>query len=75
MSPQHNEGMKNMRYTTVEEIKPHLQLDDYKFITKMLKGKYKLRTVEAQLRGDRTLKQPVVEAANKLIQSREDLLK
>jgi len=66
--------MQNFKYPTLEVIKPLLRIGDAFLITQMLKGLYTQRTVEAQLRGERTLKEPVIEAANKLIESRESLL-
>jgi hypothetical protein len=66
--------MEKFKYTTLEEIKPLLRTGDYILITEMLQGKYAMKTVEAQLRGDRTLKEPVIEAANKLFEYRESLI-
>ena len=65
--------MENFKYPTLQEIKPLLQTGDYAIITKMLVGEYTQRSIEAQLRGERTLKPKVIEAANKLIESREQL--
>ena len=67
--------MEKFRFTTVDEIKPHLRSGDYDLITEMLLGKYSKRTVEAQLGGHRTLKKPIIEAANRLIEYRENLVK
>lgn len=66
--------MQKFKYPTLDTIKPLLRIGDAFLITQMLKGLYTQRTVEAQLRGERTLKEPVIEAANKLIESRESLL-
>lgn len=66
--------MEKIAFTTIDEIKPHLRHGDIVLIAQMLKSKYSLRTVTAQLCGQRTLKQPVIDAANKLIQSRQDLI-
>ncbi len=66
--------MNNCRYNTREEIKKHLRHNDYEIISMITKGKYKPGTVKMQMNGYRTLKEPVIEAANKLIESRERLL-
>ena len=66
--------MQNFKYTTLEVIKPLLRTGDYVLIAEMLKDKYTQRAVEAQLRGERTLKEPVVEAVNKLFELRESLI-
>ncbi len=66
--------MESLRYKTREEIKARLRHNDLSVLAEMLKGKLTYLTIAAQLRGDRTLKYPVAEAANKLIQSREQLL-
>lgn len=66
--------MKKFKYETLEEIKPRLYHGDNVFIAQLVAKKYTKRTVEAQLAGLRTLKEPVIEAANKLIESREMLL-
>jgi hypothetical protein len=66
--------MQNFKYPTLEVIKPLIRTGDYVLITEMLKGIYTQRAVEAQLRGERTLKEPVVEAANKLFELRESLI-
>ena len=67
--------MEKIRYKTLEEIKPQLRHGDIPLIATMIAHIYKPRTVEHQLMGNRTLKQPVIEAANKLIDSREQLFK
>lgn len=67
--------MEKFRFATIEEIKPHLRPGDYLLIAEMLDGKYSKRTIEAQLGGTRTLKDPIIEAANKLIEYRENLVK
>lgn len=66
--------MEKFKYPTLEKIKPLLRTGDYILIAEMLKGKYTQRTVEAQLRGERTLKEPVIEAVNKLFEYRESLI-
>ena len=66
--------MQNFKYTTLEVIKPLLRTGDYILIAEMLKDKYTQQAVEAQLRGERTLKEPVVEAVNKLFELRESLI-
>lgn len=55
--------------------KEKLRKGDYTKIAEMLSGKYKRGTVEAQLKGRRTLMPDVQEAADKLIKTMEDLLK
>ncbi len=62
--------MENFKFKTIEEIKPHLRHGDFVLIAEMLIGKYKLATIRAQLNGERTLKAPVLKAANSLIENR-----
>lgn len=68
--------MENFKYTTLEDIKPFLRHGDIPLIAEMVAGKYSRRTVESQLHGSgsRTLQPEIIEAANKLIESRELLL-
>ncbi len=66
--------MEKFRFTTLDEIKPLLRHGDVPLITEMLKGVYSRKTIESQLNGNRTLKEKVIEAANKLIEFREQLI-
>jgi hypothetical protein len=68
--------MQIFKYKTLEDIKPFLRHGDIPLIAEMVASKYTRRTVESQLHGSgsRTLKPEVIEAANKLIESRELLL-
>ncbi|MTK53327.1 hypothetical protein [Paludibacter sp.] len=52
-----------------------LRKGDYTKITEMLGGKYARATVEAQLKGTRTLKDDVKEAADLYIETMNVLLK
>ena len=65
--------MQNFKYKTLDEIKPHLRYGDIQTLAKMLEGVYSIKTIESQLNGYRTIKPKVIEAANKLIESREQL--
>jgi hypothetical protein len=65
--------MRNFRFATLEEIKSELRRGDIALISEMLKDVYASRTVEAQLTGERKLKKPVIEAANRLIELRKAL--
>ncbi len=66
--------MESLRYQTRDEIKPRLKSGDIARITEMLNGKLTYAAVRAQLSGMRTLKKPVIEAANKIIELREQHL-
>ena len=66
--------MKENKYTTRESIKSQLKKGDYELISSLTKGQYAIKTVMDQMNGVRTLKQPVIDAANKLIAMREELL-
>lgn len=54
-----------------QEIRSKLRPKDYQLIAEKLKGLYAERTVRAQLKGERTLKTPVRDAALELISMRE----
>lgn len=66
--------MEKFRYKTLEEIKSHLRHGDNVLISEMLEGIYSKKTVNAQLSGARTLKVPVIKAANRLIEHRRTLV-
>ncbi|NJM14049.1 MAG: hypothetical protein HC896_00450 [Bacteroidales bacterium] len=66
--------MENKIYETREYIRQQLRYGDYKLIHAMLNGMYSIFTVQSQLNGKRTLKDPVKEAAIKVIRHREKLL-
>lgn len=55
-----------------EEIREKIRVGDYQLIAEMTG--YKRKTVEAQITGYRTLKPKVIEAAIKLITTRDQLL-
>ncbi len=61
--------MKKMK---PEEIRENIRRGDYELIAEL--SGYRKCTVEAQIRGERTLKQPVIDAAIKVIKSRSSLL-
>jgi len=69
-----NKNMEKIRYQSKEAIKSKLRRGDYELIGMLTKKKYKQGTVKLQLNGYRTLKKDVIEAANKLIINREELL-
>lgn len=69
----HYKGMQKNKYETREDLKKHLIYGDYQLIADILKGQYKKSTIESQLKGNRTLKQPIIDAANKVILMRESL--
>ncbi len=54
-----------------QEIHSKLRPKDYQLIAEKLEGLYTERTVRAQLKGERTLKEPVKNAALELIAIRE----
>lgn len=57
-----------------QEIRAKLRPKDYDLIARKLKGLYAERTVRAQLKGERTLKEPVKQAALELIRIREEFI-
>ncbi len=57
-----------------QEIREKLHPKDYRLIAEKLKGLYSERTVRAQIKGDRTLKDPVRNAALELIAMREEYI-
>ncbi|MEI3423279.1 hypothetical protein [Butyricimonas paravirosa] len=58
----------------IQEIIKKLRPKDYELIAQKLKGRYTKDTIRAQLKGRRTLKLAVKEAAEKLIQMRENFI-
>lgn len=66
--------MNYPKYTTREEIQKHLKRGDYELASIMTKGKIAKETIRSQVLGRRTLKDPVIEVLNKIIESRERLL-
>lgn len=66
--------MEKIKYESSNELKNHLKRGDYQLIAEILKDIYSPHTVKSQLLGHRTLKRPVIEAANKLIKMRELLI-
>ena len=57
----------------VKELHGKLRRGDYDLIAEMLRGKYQRDTVSAMLRGRRTMKPVVFEAALKLIETIDNL--
>ncbi|MCM1031828.1 MAG: hypothetical protein NC410_10375 [Oscillibacter sp.] len=57
-----------------QEIREKLRPKDYQLIAEKLKGLYTERTVRAQIKGDRTLKDPIRNAALELIAMREEYI-
>lgn len=64
---------KSMKKMKPQTIKQKIRTGDYELIAKI--SGYKKSTVEAQIRGQRTLKQAVIEAAKKVFANRESMLK
>ena len=58
----------------LQEIRKKLRPKDYELIATKLKGRYTENTIRAQLKGRRTLKQVVKEAAEELIKIRENFI-
>lgn len=58
----------------LQEIREKLRPKDYELIATKLKGRYTENTIRAQLKGRRTLKQVVKEAAEELIKIRENFI-
>ena len=58
---------------SVKEIRAELRRGDYGLIAEMLNGKYQADTVSAMVRGCRTMKPVVFEAALKLIETIDNL--
>lgn len=58
----------------LQEIRKNLRPKDYQLIAEKLKGLYTENTIRMQLTGQRTLKEPVLNAALELFKMREEFI-